>query len=73
MIGTLLDGRYEINALLALREGRKDLGKRGIGVIDDRYILTFNRDVPGYDLLRAFSYPRWFGLSEGAVHAQRRR
>ena len=68
-----MDGGYEINALLALREGRKDLGKRGIGVIDDRYILTFNRDVPGYDLLRAFSYPRWFGLSEGAVHAQRRR
>jgi hypothetical protein len=68
-----MDGGYEINALLALREGRKDLGKRGVGVIDDRYILTFNRDVPGYDLLRAFAYPRWFGLSEGAVHAQRRR
>ncbi|MFL6245942.1 MAG: glycosyltransferase family 39 protein [Thermoanaerobaculia bacterium] len=68
-----MDGGYEINALLALREGRKDLGKRGVGVIDDQYILTFNRDVPGYDLLRAFPYPRWFGLSEGAVHAQRRR
>lgn len=67
-----MDGGYEINALLALREGRKDLGKRGVGVIDDRYILTFNRDVPGYELLRAFPYPRWFGLSEGAVHAQRR-
>jgi hypothetical protein len=41
-----MDGGYEINALLALRAGRKDLGKRGVGVIDDRYILTFNRDVP---------------------------
>jgi len=68
-----MDGGYEINALLALREGRKELGKRGVGVIDDRYILTFNRDVRGYELLRAFRYPRWFGLSEGAVHAQRRR
>jgi hypothetical protein len=68
-----MDGGYEINALLALREGRKDLGKRGVGVVDDQYILTFNRDVRGYELLRAFTYPRWFGLSEGAVHAQRRR
>ena len=68
-----MDGGYEINALLALRAGRKDLGKRGVGVIDDRYILTFNRDVRGYELLRAFPYPRWFGLSEGAIHAQRRR
>jgi 4-amino-4-deoxy-L-arabinose transferase-like glycosyltransferase len=68
-----MDGGYEINALLALREGRKDLGKRGVGVIDDQYILTFNRDVPRYELLRAFPYPRWFGLSEGAVHAQRRK
>lgn len=68
-----MDGGYEINALLALRAGRKDLGKRGVGVIDDQYILTFNRDVRGYQLLRAFPYERWFGLSEGAVHAQRRR
>ena len=68
-----MDGGYEVNALLALREGSKSLGKRGVGVIDDRYILTFNRDVRGYELLRAFRYPRWFGLSEGAVHAQRRK
>ncbi len=68
-----MDGGYEINALLALRAGRKDLGKRGVGVIDDRFILTFNRDVPGFELLRAFPYPRWFGFSEGAIHAQRRR
>ncbi|MDP9192705.1 MAG: glycosyltransferase family 39 protein [Acidobacteriota bacterium] len=67
-----MDGGYEINALLALRAGRKDLGKRGVGVIDDRYILTFNRNVRGYELLRAFPYPRWLGLSEGAIHAQRR-
>lgn len=68
-----MDGGYEINALLALRAGRKDLGKRGVGVVDDRYILTFNREVPGYELLRAFPYPRWFGLTTGAIHAQRRR
>lgn len=67
-----MDGGYEINALLALRASRKDLGKRGVGVIDDQYILTFNRDVPGYELLRAFPYPRWLGLSVGAIHAQRR-
>ncbi len=67
-----MDGGYEINALLALRAGRKDLGKRGVGVIDDQYILTFNRDIPGYELLRAFPYPRWLGLREGAIHAQRR-
>lgn len=68
-----MDGGYEINALLALRAGRKDLGKRGVGVVDDLFILTFNRDVRGYEMLRAFPYPRWFGLSEGAVHVQRRR
>jgi hypothetical protein len=68
-----MDGGYEVNALLALRAGRKDLGKPGVGVVDDRYILTFNRDVRGYTLLRAFPYPRWWGLSHGAVHAQRRR
>jgi hypothetical protein len=50
-----MDGGYEINALLALRAGRKDLGKRGVGVVDDQYVLTFNRDVPGYALLRAFA------------------
>lgn len=66
-----MDGGYEINALLALRHGRKDLGKPGVGVIDDRYILGFNR-VPGYVALRSFEYPRWFGLSHGWVHAQRR-
>ncbi|HEV7763404.1 MAG TPA: glycosyltransferase family 39 protein [Thermoanaerobaculia bacterium] len=67
-----MDGGYEINALLALRAGRKDLGNRGVGVLDDRYILTFNRDVPGYEVLRSFPYRRWFGLSEGAIHALRR-
>jgi hypothetical protein len=67
-----MDGGYEINAMLALRAGRKDLGKRGVGVVDDQYILTFNRDVRGYTLLRAFAYPRWYGLAEGAVHVQRR-
>lgn len=66
-----MDAGYEINALLALRHGRKDLGKRGVGVIDDAFILGFNR-VPGYVVLRSFDYPRWFGLSRGWVHAQRR-
>jgi hypothetical protein len=67
-----MDGGYEINALLALRAGRKDLAKPGVGVMDDQYILTFNRQVPGYQLLQSFPYPRWLGWSEGAVHAQRR-
>jgi hypothetical protein len=67
-----MDGGYEINALLALRQGRKDLGKAGVGVYDDQYILTFNRNVPGYQLLRPFPYSRWLGWSEGAVHVQRR-
>lgn len=68
-----MDGGYEINSLLALRHGTKDLGKPGVGVIDDRYILTFNRNVPGYEMVRAFPYRRWLGLSRGAVHVQRRR
>lgn len=68
-----MDGGYEINSMLALRAGRKDLGKPGVGVVDDRFILTFNRDVPGYEPLRAFAYERSFGLSEGAVWVQRRR
>ncbi|HEX2061146.1 MAG TPA: hypothetical protein VHK90_10430 [Thermoanaerobaculia bacterium] len=68
-----MDGGYEINSMLALRAGRKDLGKAGVGVVDDRYILTFNRDVPGYRLVRAFPYQRWLGLSSGAVHVQVRK
>jgi 4-amino-4-deoxy-L-arabinose transferase-like glycosyltransferase len=67
-----MDGGYEINSLLALRAGRKDLGKAGVGVIDDRVILTFSRDVPGYRVLRAFEYRRWLGLGRGAVHVQMR-
>jgi len=67
-----MDGGYEVNAILALRAGRKDLGKPGVGVVDDRYILTFNRDVPGFRPLGAYAYPRWLGLSQGAVFVQRR-
>jgi len=67
-----MDGGYEINALLALRAGRKDLGKPGVGVVDDQYILTFNRNVPGYRALAAYGYPRWLGLARGAVYVQRR-
>jgi len=67
-----MDGGYEINAMLALRMGRKDLGKPGVGVVDDRYIIAFNR-VPGYEVLRSFEYPRWLGLSRGYLHAERRK
>ncbi|HEY0160925.1 MAG TPA: glycosyltransferase family 39 protein [Thermoanaerobaculia bacterium] len=71
---TQMDGGYEINAFfLALPAGRKDLGKPGTGVVDDRYMIAFNRDVPGYERLQSFPYARWLGLSEGAVHIQRRR
>jgi hypothetical protein len=70
---TQMDGGYEINSFLALRLGRKDLGKPGVGVIDDRFIIAFNRDVPRYTRLASFPYPRWLGLSEGALHVQRRR
>jgi Dolichyl-phosphate-mannose-protein mannosyltransferase len=71
---TRMDGGYEINAfLLALPAGRKELGKPGAGVVDDLYIIAFNRNVPGYERLESFPYPRWLGLSEGAVHIQRRR
>jgi hypothetical protein len=71
---TQMDGGYEINAFfLALPAGRKDLGKKGTGVVDDRYMIAFNRDVPGYERLQSFPYPRWLGLSEGALHIQRRR
>lgn len=65
-----MDAGYEVNSILALRHGRKDLGKAGVGVIDDRYILTFNAEVPGYVRVRSFEYPRWLGLSRGAVHIQ---
>jgi hypothetical protein len=71
---TQMDGGYEVNAFfVALPAGRKDLGKPGTGVVDDRYIIAFNRDVPGYERLQSFVYPRWLGLSEGALHIQRRR
>jgi len=55
-----MDGGYEINALLAVRRGRKDLGKPGFGVADDRYILTFG-EVPGYKTLATFPYHRLLG------------
>ncbi|MFP5247990.1 MAG: hypothetical protein ACLGH0_14950, partial [Thermoanaerobaculia bacterium] len=68
-----MDGGYEINSMLALHRGRKDLGKPGVGVVDDQYILTFNRNVPGYVAVAGYGYPRWLGLSKGAVYVQRRR
>jgi hypothetical protein len=69
-----MDGGYEINApILALPAGRKDLGKPGVGVVDDQYILTFNRNVPGYRALVAYAYPRWLGIGRpGAVYVQGR-
>ena len=66
-----MDAGYEINAMLAVRAGRSALGKRGFGVADDRFIITFN-DVPGYTTIRAFSYPRWLGLKRGNVLVLRR-
>ena len=70
---TQMDGGYEINSFLALRAGRKELNKRGVGVVDDEFIIAFNRDVPRYERIASFAYPRWLGLSEGALHVQRRR
>jgi hypothetical protein len=70
---TQMDGGYEINSFLALRMGRKNLGKPGVGVVDDQFIIAFNRDVPGYGRVASFGYPRWLGLSRGALHVQRRR
>jgi hypothetical protein len=69
-----MDGGYEINSMLALRAGRKDLGKPGVGVVDDRFILTFNERVRGYARRDAFPYERWLGLgTPGAVYIQQRR
>jgi hypothetical protein len=61
-----MDAGYEINALLAVQRGRKDLGKPGFGVVDDRYILTFG-DVPGYTTIGRFPYQRLLG-ADGVVH-----
>lgn len=66
-----MDGGYEINAIQAVRAGRANLGKRGFGVVDDRFILTFH-EVPGYTKVRAFPYRRWFGLGRGEVLALQR-
>jgi hypothetical protein len=69
-----MDGGYEINAFfVALPAGRKDLGKPGVGVVDDRYMISFNEHVRGYERLQSFPYRRWLGLSEGVLHVQRRR
>jgi hypothetical protein len=70
---TQMDGGYEINSFLALRAGRKELGKRGVGVVDDQFIIAFNEAVPGYTRIASFPYRRWFGLGAGALHVQRRR
>ncbi|HXI13130.1 MAG TPA: hypothetical protein VNM92_10875 [Thermoanaerobaculia bacterium] len=66
-----MDGGYEINAFLALKTGRKDLGKRGFAVMDDRYLITFNL-LPGYRPLAGFPYPRLFGARKGYVFALER-
>ncbi len=62
-----MDGGYEINALIAVQRGRKDLGKPGFGVVDDRYILTFG-DVRGYRTIARFPYRRLLG-ADGEVRA----
>jgi len=66
-----MDGGYEINAILALRAGRANLGKRGFGVIDDQFILAFN-PVRGYSEIAAVRYPRLLGLAAGEVRVLRR-
>jgi hypothetical protein len=60
-----MDGGYEINALLAVQRGHKNLGKPGFGVVDDRYILTFG-DGPGYRTIARFPYHRLLG-ADGEV------
>lgn len=65
-----MDGGYEINAILAIRTGQKDLGKEGFAVRDDRFILAFN-EVPGYRTLATFPYRRLMG-PDGVVRAMER-
>ena len=65
-----MDAGYEINALLAIRTGRKFLGKEGFAVHDDRFILAFNA-VPGYETLATFPYRRLLGPN-GVVRAMQR-
>ncbi|HEY2325591.1 MAG TPA: glycosyltransferase family 39 protein [Thermoanaerobaculia bacterium] len=60
-----MDGGYEINAALAVQRGRKNLGTRGFGVVDDQYILTFD-DVPGRRTIATFPYRRLLG-ADGEV------
>lgn len=66
-----MDGGYEVNALLAMRTGQKNLGKPGFAVVDDQYILAF-QEVRGFEPLARFRYSRWLGMGEGYVYALRR-
>lgn len=66
-----MDGGYEVNAILILRTGHRALGKPGMGVVDDQFILAFNR-VPGYSEIGSVPYPRLLGLAEGRVRILRR-
>lgn len=66
-----MDGGYEVNALLAIANGRGYLGKPGFGVADDEYILAF-QEVPRYATLARIPYSRWLGLAHGYVYVLRR-
>lgn len=68
-----LDGGYEINQyLIGGFDGPQTLGKAGMSVVDDEYILSFTR-VKGYEPVFGISYRGYFGLQRGTVWALHRK
>lgn len=65
-----MDGGYEINQfLLGGQHGEILLDKEGMSVVDDKYILSFNRDVRGFRAISRFPYERWW-RRPGSIYVQ---
>ncbi|HVR43360.1 MAG TPA: hypothetical protein VMS56_07930 [Thermoanaerobaculia bacterium] len=68
-----MDGGYEINQyLLGGWDGPERLDKRGFSVVDDEYVIAFNREVRGYEAIHSIPYRGWIS-GAGAIHVLQRR
>lgn len=67
-----IDGGYEINQyLIGGWHGGSEMGKKGMAVIDDRFIITF-RPLPGYEVMAQYPYETPLGWPRGTIYGLRR-
>lgn len=68
-----MDGGYEINQyLLGGWDGPDRLAKQGFSVVDDRYLITFNADLEGYQAVHSVPYRGLIAGNE-SIHVLERR